>query len=823
MSITVVPQGPDDRLTQALLWAVLQSGREVKVRNSLAPRLLEEMAAIQGQEAPHRQPPSPEMTTLPAQHMPTFVPPTTRPDRSNGSTTRPEFTLPPQLQTAQALAGPASDSAQHGSQLPPAMDGNADGHMRAALRERARRELAAQQTADPIEVELPDGTVVEFPAGTADAVMKAALTREFGGGAGTASGEKRAATPIALQRPRSEAALDAPQRSYRELMDAARRAHHAGDIEAARRLVTLAVPRRLESEGLKEAPDQRSAVEPQIVGDTILPPAPENGTAYAPTGAGPSSAKSAVYRAGDAAGEALASTGAGLSRGMTSLADLPGLAVSAGGQLGLWLQKKAGLIDEQQADNAQGLLGAWQVPRTGSGDTFRTAARGATGGASEYRSDTTLGQYAGTAAEFIPGALALGGASIGNALRYGLLPGVASETAGQLTSGTAVEPWARAGAAMAAAPVGNALEAGTRRAISPYGGADQGRQALAQVLDDAGVPLSAGQRVGSEALRRREGMTAGGQALNEAQREALTRAALRTAGSDASRATPEVLAATAKRIGGVFDDVARGVDVRPDPATVNALARANDTYKQLAPKSSQAPIVGEVVRQMTAAFRSGRSVPAATVNSWRSNLSKLTTSSDNATRAAAAEAMDALDTAMTQTLTSMGRTNDAARLAEARTQWRNFVAIQKAATGAGEGAAAGILSPSALRNAVVQQGRAAYAQGRRGDLGELSRAAEGVIKALPTSGTAENIRALGVPMLGWTGAGAGLGAALGGPVGAAVGSGAGTAIPGLLGAIRMSRPAQAWLGNQLARPGGPIVPMNALAPLPSALSPVNRQ
>jgi len=40
-----------------------------------------------------------------------------------------------------------------------------------------------------------------------------------------------------------------------------------------------------------------------------------------------------------------------------------------------------------------------------------------------------------------------------NALRYGLLPALSSETAGQLTKGTAAEPWARtAGAVLGAAP-----------------------------------------------------------------------------------------------------------------------------------------------------------------------------------------------------------------------------------------------------------------------------------------------------------------------------------------------------------------------------------
>jgi len=61
-----------------------------------------------------------------------------------------------------------------------------------------------------------------------------------------------------------------------------------------------------------------------------------------------------------------------------------------------------------------------------------------------YQPKTIVGDYAQTAGEFVPGALLLPEGSLAtNALRYGLLPALSSETAGQLTKGTAAEPWAR--------------------------------------------------------------------------------------------------------------------------------------------------------------------------------------------------------------------------------------------------------------------------------------------------------------------------------------------------------------------------------------------
>lgn len=66
-----------------------------------------------------------------------------------------------------------------------------------------------------------------------------------------------------------------------------------------------------------------------------------------------------------------------------------------------------------------------------------------------YEPQTMAGKFAGTASEFIPGALAGGGGMLSNAIRFGILPGLASEAAGQATEGTALEPWARAGTAIA--------------------------------------------------------------------------------------------------------------------------------------------------------------------------------------------------------------------------------------------------------------------------------------------------------------------------------------------------------------------------------------
>lgn len=504
---------------------------------------------------------------------------------------------------------------------------------------------------------------------------------------------------------------------------------------------------------------------------------------------------------GEQAGRLLKDAGsaaaAGLARGTASIVGLPGTVgdlfnqgMTAGG-------KAIGIIPED-----------WVAPSNSlSGASLTEGMSGLTGGATDYRGDSRAAKFVGTAAEFIPGALAFGGASPSNLIKYGVMPGVTSEAAGQATEGTAFEPYARAIGALAGGVLPDILKKGAAKLISPYGGADPERLKLASVLDDFGVPISAGQRVGNEALRRKEGLTGAGQSLNEAQREAFTRAALKTAGTDAARATPEVLEETAKRIGSVFDDVTRGVDVTPDPDSLTALSGAVDTYKSLAPTGNQAPLVSNIFKDVTKAFRGGNAIPASTVNTWRSGLSKLTASADAATREAAQQALETIDDMLTASLNAAGRADDVARLATARGEWRNFLAIQKAATGAGESAAAGLLSPAQLRSAVRQQGISAFAQGRRGDIGALARAGVGVMDSLPNSGTPAGIRAM-LP----TGLSSGLGATIGssiGPWGTAGGAALGALMPGLAGAVRMSGPVQSYLANQILPQAATNIPKGA--------------
>ena len=571
-----------------------------------------------------------------------------------------------------------------------------------------------------------------------------------------------------------------------EILSKAKQLYDAGDAEGAKRLAQIAKSRMAAPQGKTDAMSKGMAeLSGMTQNPTVSPKERTTGQAIYDNLIGDPNDGVDSYgeRLGRGVNDVAKAGAAGVARGTAGLAGLPGTLDDLA-QAGIMKAGKAtGIIPED-----------WQGRQSPlSGQALTGAMSSATGGATDYRGKTTAGQYAGTIGEFLPGAAAFGGMSPGNLVKYGAVPAVTSEAAGQAAEGTGWENTARIAGALAGGILPDLLTKGAARLISPNGGADPERLKLAKVLDDFGVPISAGQRVGNEALRRKEGLTGAGARLVGDQQEAFTSAALKTAGINAKRATPEVLDEAAIRIGAVFDDVTRGLDVEPDSAAITKLAGAVNEYKSLAPTGNQAPLVSNVLKETTKFFRGGNPVPAATVNTWRSGLSKLTTSADAATREAARLALEAVDDMLEGAMKAAGQADDVARLATARSEWRNFLAIQKAAVREGDG----LLSPARLRAAVINQGAAAYARGKRGDLGALSRAGSEVMDALPNSGTPAGLRAM-MPGGSFPAViGAGLGS-LSGPGGAALGTLAGLALPGVSGAIRMSRPMQAYLANQVA-------------------------
>ena len=104
-----------------------------------------------------------------------------------------------------------------------------------------------------------------------------------------------------------------------------------------------------------------------------------------------------------------------------------------------------------------------------------------------YEPKSVAGQYAQSVGEFLPG-MAFPAAGVttlaGRAALNVVGPAVVSETAGQLTKGTAAEPYARFGGAL----VGGQLPQTVGRIVSPNR-IDPARARMGQVLDNEGVEI----------------------------------------------------------------------------------------------------------------------------------------------------------------------------------------------------------------------------------------------------------------------------------------------------------------------------------------------
>lgn len=526
------------------------------------------------------------------------------------------------------------------------------------------------------------------------------------------------------------------------LQRALRNAHNAGDTAAAQRLA-----------GMIRAQQQPAAEQPSTFGDVAR------------------------------------SFASGAARGAMELIGLPATI----GQIPMQLAQSIGLVPEDQ--DVRSML---------SGSRIREVASELTGGATEYRPETTAGEYARTVGEFLPGLITPGGAAtriIGGVVA----PAIGSETAGQaaraMNAGETGEGIARLAGALS--PM--ALSSIGRRVISPTGGVRPERLRAAEVLREADIPVSAGQVSGSGGLRAIEGTL---QATDD-QLRSFTRAALRNVGSNADSATEEVLTAASNRIGKVFNDVTKNLRVDPTVSPiVSNLRQTADNFRRSVGAGEQTGIIDDIAKWFDDALSGGTQISPREIMEWRSSLSAMTASGTPEKRRLALEALEHIDDIISGSLTAAGRADDVARLGNARNQWRDYLAIERAAAAGGASAAEGILSPSALRQAVQGQSRRQYVQGSRGDIGNLSRAAQAILTPAPTTLSG------GVRVIQGTGRAAttAIGAATGGAGGAIVGM----AAPEMISALANTRLGQAYLGNQLlGRPTSVFNP-NIIGPIAPA-------
>lgn len=350
-----------------------------------------------------------------------------------------------------------------------------------------------------------------------------------------------------------------------------------------------------------------------------------------------------------------------------------------------------------------------------------------------------------------------------------------------------------AGIGAAAGALGPAVGAAAGRLISPLRTPAE-RQALVNVLEQEGVPMTAGDRTGNRPLRWMEtslgdlpGSGGAISAAKEQQGQAFTAAALRRAGETADLATPDVMHGAATRIGNQFEQLSARNALQYDQPFAQDIANTVGRYDRVL-NSQQREVFHNYVQDII-------SQPNGQMagNVYQEARSRLSRQSHNIaqTDPTLSEALrglrDALDAGMTRSISPA----DAAAWNQARGQWGNMRTIEKAMSGAGERTAEGYVSPQQLRTAVANRNRPAYVRGQ-GDLAELARAGAGVLHPLPNSGTAPRAFMSNLATLLSTGGG---GAAAGIP-----GALAGAVAPGVLARALLSGPVQGYLANQAAGP-----------------------
>ena len=245
----------------------------------------------------------------------------------------------------------------------------------------------------------------------------------------------------------------------------------------------------------------------------------------------------------------------GLPKGVTGLMGLPGDVQGLVDKGVDYLGGKVGLPPPPQDPSRQPRGGI--MPNT---QQVRQGVQSVTG--DFYRPQFRPGRYAESVGEMIPGAVMGPGGALRNAVAFGVVPGIASEAAGELTNNN---PWAKGGAALASGGLMAILTArgagGAGASIGRAGGQIdnatlQQAEAIFQEAQQLGIPITRAEAV--------QHVTNGGTAFGNLQRVAEGQGAMKPFFAERAGRNDAVA-------GQVFDQVTPvgvGPTGQPNPSTI---------------------------------------------------------------------------------------------------------------------------------------------------------------------------------------------------------------------------------------------------------------
>lgn len=334
-----------------------------------------------------------------------------------------------------------------------------------------------------------------------------------------------------------------------------------------------------------------------------------------------------------------------------------------------------------------------------------------------------------------------------------------------------------------------------RRGLTPLP-INQARRDNINVLNEAGVPTTAGQRTGSKGLKLAEEELGGGatQRISEAQDEAFTQAAGREAGMNTPRLSQPAFREAYREVDNTFTDLANRTHLPLDQQLQNDLLDIVTRQQQAGIVASGPEDAMNLIAQLA-----GQNGGVLTGTAYRNITTQLRQLAETnpALSGTIREMRQALDSNIERNIDPALRT----AWREARTRYANLMVMQDAATKAGADTAEGLIKPHQLRSAVDENVSDRHILSGDSRLGNLARAGSNVMAPLANSNTAarQRVQALGATVLALMGGAAGGGTANvpGALKGAAIGMAAGVAAPLVVGRALMSRPVQAYLSNQV--------------------------
>lgn len=319
---------------------------------------------------------------------------------------------------------------------------------------------------------------------------------------------------------------------------------------------------------------------------------------------------------------------------------------------------------------------------------------------------------------------------------------------------------------------------------------------IRNVARTEGIPMSVAQETGSPWLKNVEGAlaqlpgSAGMEATAQrAQNEAFSRATMRRAGENVDNATPPTLNASANRSGGEIGRIANTYDLDAGPPQfLNDLVTHSDAARRYAATDVERQTLSRI-DDILGKVEAGDTIPGQAYRELRSEIgTAMRSTQDGDLIRHLRGVLDTLDNQFNAGLPPA----EQAAFAQARREYANLHVVADAMGGAGAQVARGQVSPLRLQGAVDRSTGGGYAWGQ-GDLNDLARVGQDVLRNPPDSGTAGRTQANQLLTGSMSVGGAGAGFGIGGPVGAAVGAVAPYVLPSLAQSFLQSRAGRQWL------------------------------